>query len=160
MLDDVWIEDYTNWVSFRNVLKCGAQDSRILVTTSKSSVAGMMESSYIINLGEFFLDDCWLVFSKIAFSNIDLHQCRDLEELGRQLAKMCKGLPLAAKSLGSHMRGKRSKEEWEIVLHGSLWELEDIEKGLLGPFLLSYYELSPAEKQCFLFCAVFPKDHI
>ena len=159
MLDDVWIEDYTNWVSFKNVLKCGAQGSRILVSTHKSSVAGMMESSYIINLGELSLDDCWLVFSKIAFSNIDLHQCRDLEELGRQLAKMCKGLPLAAKSLGSHMCGKRSKEEWEIVLHSSLWELEDIEKGLLGPLLLSYYELSPAEKQCFLFCAIFPKDH-
>ena len=99
------------------------------------------------------------MFSKIAFSNKDLHQCRDLEELGKQLAKMCKGLPPAAKSLGSHMHGKRSKEEWEIVLHSSLWELEDIEKGLLGPLLLSYYELSLAEKQCFLFCAVFPKDH-
>ena len=70
----------------------------------------MMKSSHMMNLGVLSLDDCWLMFSKIAFSNKDLHQHRDLEGLGKQLVNKCKGLPLAAKTLGSHMRGKRSKE--------------------------------------------------
>nr|XP_023890802.1 putative disease resistance protein RGA3 [Quercus suber] len=159
VLDDVWTDDFTKWESFRNVLKCGAQGSRILVTTRKNRVAEMMESSHMINLGVLSLDDCWLMFSKIAFSNKDLHQHRDLEELGRKLANKCKGLPLAVKTLGSHMRSKRSKEVWERVLHNNLWEVEDIEKGLLGPLLLSYNELSLSEKQCFLYCVVFEKDH-
>ena len=68
-------------------------------------------------------------------------------------------MPLAAKLIGGYLCNKRRKEQWEKVLENSLWDLEDIEKGLLGPLLLSYYELSLAEKKCFLFCAVFPKDH-
>ncbi|XP_065635774.1 putative disease resistance protein RGA3 [Quercus suber] len=159
VLDDVWTKEFTKWEPFKNALKCGVQGSRILVTTRKDSVAKMMESSHTINLGVLSLDDCWSMFSKIAFPNEDLHQHRDLEELGKKLANKCKGLPLAAKTLGSHMRGKRSKEQWEKVLHNSLWEVEDVEKGLLGPLLLSYNELSLSEKQCFLFCVVYEKDH-
>ena len=133
--------------------------SRILVTTRKTNVATMMESSLIINLGVLSSDVCWLIIKKIAFSNDYGEQYRDLEDLGKQLANKCQGLPLAAKILGSYLRGKMSKKEWEKVLHNDLWKLEDIEKGLLGPFFLSYYELSSSEKQCFLFCAVFPKDY-
>ena len=39
------------------------------------------------------------------------------------------------------------------ILDSNLWELEDVHKGLLGPLLLSFYELSSAIKQCFLYCA-------
>ena len=159
VLDDVWTEDSTKWEPFKNALKCGAEGSRILVTTRKTKVANMMESSSIIDLGELSPNDCWLIIKKIAFSDDYVEQYRDLEELGKQLADKCKGLPLAAKILGSYLRGKMCKEEWEKVLHNDLWKLEDIVNGLLGPFFLSYYELSSSEKQCFLFCAIFPKDY-
>nr|XP_023873951.1 putative disease resistance protein RGA3 [Quercus suber]XP_023873952.1 putative disease resistance protein RGA3 [Quercus suber]XP_023873953.1 putative disease resistance protein RGA3 [Quercus suber]XP_023873954.1 putative disease resistance protein RGA3 [Quercus suber]XP_023873955.1 putative disease resistance protein RGA3 [Quercus suber]XP_023873956.1 putative disease resistance protein RGA3 [Quercus suber]XP_023873957.1 putative disease resistance protein RGA3 [Quercus suber]XP_02387395 len=159
VLDDVWTEDFTKWEPFRNALKCGAEGSRILVTTRKTRVANMMESSSIIDLGVLSPNDCWLIIKKIAFSDDYGEQYRDLEESGKKLANKCKGLPLAAKILGSYLRGKMSKKEWEKVLHNDLWKLEDVENGLLGPFFLSYYELSSSEKQCFLFCAVFPKDY-
>ena len=161
VLDDVWTEDFNKWKPFKGALTCGAQGSRILVTTRKETVAQMMGSAktHIINLKELSDDDCWLIIRKIVFSDDNLEQHKDLEYLGKQLSIKCKGLPLAAKILGSHMCNKRTREEWERVLHSSLWELEDIGKGLLGPFFLSYYELSPAEKQCFLSCTVFPKDH-
>ncbi|KAL4629304.1 hypothetical protein ACB092_05G296300 [Castanea dentata] len=159
VLDDVWTEDSTKWEPFRNALKCSAEGSRILVTTRKTRVANMMESSPIINLGVLSSDVCWLIIKKIAFSDDYGEQYRHLEDMGKQLANKCQGLPLAAKILGSYLRGKMSKKEWEKVLHNDLWKLEDIENGLLGPFFLSYYELSPSEKQCFLFCAVFPKDY-
>ncbi|XP_030970963.1 putative disease resistance protein RGA3 [Quercus lobata] len=160
VLDDVWTEDFTKWEPFRNVLKCGAQGSRILVTTRKNSVAEMMASSYTINLRELSLNDCLLIFSRIAFSNTSPSRCRYEKELCRELVNKCKGLPLTVQTLGCLMRGKRSRAEWEMVLHNSLWELEDIEKGHFEPLLLSYNELSLLEKQCFLFCAVFPKDHL
>ena len=162
VLDDVWMDDVPTedyWEPFKTALKCGAQGSRILVTTRNYRVADMMESGRRINLGELSTDDCWSIIKKMAFPSDNQEQHSDLENLGRNLAYKCKGLPLAAKTLGSHMRGKRSKEEWEKVLDSSLWDLENVEKGLLGPLLLSYYELSFEEKQCFLYCAVFPKDH-
>ena len=106
---------------------------------------------------ELSKEDCWLIFSKIAFSNEEQLKC--LEDLGRKLASKCKGLPLAAKTLGSLMQNKRSREQWNNILDSRMWELEDFEKGLLAPLLLSYYELSSAMRRCFSFCAVFGKDY-
>uniref|UniRef100_A0A7N2LV59 Uncharacterized protein n=1 Tax=Quercus lobata TaxID=97700 RepID=A0A7N2LV59_QUELO len=164
VFDDVWakdsIKESEKWEPFKNALTCGA-GSKILVTTRNEEVAHMMGSAKtdIINLGNLSVEHCWLIINKMAFSDDYGEQSRDLEELGKQLANKCKGLPLAAKILGSYLRGKMSKKEWEKVLHDDLWKLEDLENGLLGPFFLSYYELSSSEKQCFLFCAVFPKDY-
>uniref|UniRef100_A0A2N9GFK2 Uncharacterized protein n=1 Tax=Fagus sylvatica TaxID=28930 RepID=A0A2N9GFK2_FAGSY len=168
VLDDVWTEDSTLWEPFRLTLRNGAQGSRILATTRKSRVAEMMgslkTSESMINLEMLSEEDCWLVFRKIAFLDRDPNQCEQLEDLGRKIAKKCKGLPLAAKTLGSLMRFQRSREEWEMVLDSSLWELEDVgrvvEKDLFGPLLLSYNDLPSSLKQCFSFCAVFPKDYV
>uniref|UniRef100_A0A2N9FLG2 NB-ARC domain-containing protein n=1 Tax=Fagus sylvatica TaxID=28930 RepID=A0A2N9FLG2_FAGSY len=166
VLDDVWTEDSTLWEPFRLALKYGAQGSRILVTTRKIRVAEIMgsTSARMINLEMLSEEDCWLVFRKIAFLDRDPNQCEQLEDLGRKIVKKCKGLPLAAKTLGSLMRFQRSREEWEMVLDSSLWELEDVgrvvEKDLFGPLLLSYNDLPSSLKQCFSFCAVFPKDYV
>jgi hypothetical protein len=157
VLDDVWTDDYRNWEPFRIVLKSGAQGSRILITTRKESVAKMVDSADTINLKELSSEECWLICSKMALVEKDDKQ---LEYLGRELANKCKGLPLAAKTLGSLMRKKRSEREWKNILLSNLWELEDVHKGLLGPLLLSFHELSSAIKQCFLYCAVFPKDYL
>uniref|UniRef100_A0A2N9HTE0 NB-ARC domain-containing protein n=1 Tax=Fagus sylvatica TaxID=28930 RepID=A0A2N9HTE0_FAGSY len=101
---------------------------------------------------------------KIAFFGKDAEKCEELEVLGRQIAKKCKGLPLAAKTIGSLMRFKRSREQWENVLDSNLWELEDVEKivekDLFAPLLLSYYDLPSPLKQCFSYCAIFPKDYV
>nr|XP_023892117.1 putative disease resistance protein RGA1 isoform X1 [Quercus suber]XP_023892126.1 putative disease resistance protein RGA1 isoform X1 [Quercus suber]XP_023892141.1 putative disease resistance protein RGA1 isoform X1 [Quercus suber]XP_023892149.1 putative disease resistance protein RGA1 isoform X1 [Quercus suber] len=161
VFDDVWTEDYAMWKPFRDALKnCGSQGSKILVTTRKDKVAKMMESANTIKLEELSEEDCWLVFSKIAFFDKDPQQCEQLEDFGRQISKKCKGLPLAAKTLGSLLHFKKSREEWRNVLNNNLWELEDVERGLFAPLLLSYYDLSSPLKRCFSYCAIFPKDHV
>uniref|UniRef100_A0A2N9IEK8 NB-ARC domain-containing protein n=1 Tax=Fagus sylvatica TaxID=28930 RepID=A0A2N9IEK8_FAGSY len=159
VLDDVWTEETTDWEPFKVALKCGAQGSKILVTTRNERVARMVDSASMTNLNKSFEDDCWLIISKLAFVGQDEKQCEQLEDLGRKLANKCKGLPLAANTLGSLMRNKRSIQEWRSVLENNLWELEDVQKGLVGPLLLSYYESPSAIKRCFIYCAVFPKDH-
>ncbi|XP_030924748.1 putative disease resistance protein RGA3 [Quercus lobata] len=134
VFDDVWIEDYAMWKPFRDALKyCGSQSSRILVTTCKDKVAEMMESAHITNLGILSKEDCWLVFSKIAFYGKNYEDRNQLEDIGMEIAKECKGLPLAAKTLGSLLRFKRSREQWEMVLCSSLWGMEDVERGLFAP---------------------------
>jgi hypothetical protein len=86
VLDDIWIEDSTLWEPFSLVLKYGAQGSRILVTTRKNIVANIMESACMINLGVLSDKDCWLMFSKIAFSDKNPKQHEQLQDLGRQIA--------------------------------------------------------------------------
>ena len=160
VLDDVWTEDYTMWDQFKVAFQCVALSSKIIVTTRKSRVAEMMGSVSMINLSELSNLDSWLIFSKIAFLDKDPEQCEQLEDIGRQIVKRCKGLPLAAKTLGSLMRFKKSREEWNTVLNSNLWELEDVEKGLFASLLLSYYDLSSPLKQCFSYCAILPKGYI
>uniref|UniRef100_A0A2N9I8U6 R13L1/DRL21-like LRR repeat region domain-containing protein n=1 Tax=Fagus sylvatica TaxID=28930 RepID=A0A2N9I8U6_FAGSY len=133
-------------------------------TTRNKKVVDMMGSARMINLEVLSEEDCWLVFSKIAFFGKAPAKCDELEVLGRQIAKKCKGLPLAAKTIGSLMRFKRSRELWENVLDSNLWELEDVEKvvekDLFAPLLLSYYDLPSPLKRCFSYCAVYPKDYV
>uniref|UniRef100_A0A7N2R0S5 Uncharacterized protein n=1 Tax=Quercus lobata TaxID=97700 RepID=A0A7N2R0S5_QUELO len=160
VLDDVWTEGSTMWEPFRLALKYAAQGSRILVTTRKSRVAEMMGSVSIINLEVLSKEDCCLVFSKIAFFDRDPKQREQLEDLGTQIVEKCKGLPLAAKTLGSLMQFKRSREEWKSILDNNFWEFEDVERSLYAPLLLSYYDLSSPLRRCFSFCAVFPKDYV
>ena len=158
--DDVWNEDSTAWEPFRIALKCVAPSSRIIVTTRKNRVAENMGSASMINLELLSKEDCWLMFSKLAFFDMDPRQSEQLKDLGRQIVEKCKGLPLAAKTLGSLMRFKRSREEWKNILDSKWWEFEDVEKSLYAPLFLSYYDLSSPLRRCFSFCAVFPKDYV
>ncbi|KAL4636401.1 hypothetical protein ACB092_03G005100 [Castanea dentata] len=160
VFDDVWTEDFESWEPFKLALQNGASGSRILVTTRKRRVAQMMESVSMIDMKELSEEDCWLVFSKLAFCDKNFEECKQVEDIGRKIAKKCKGLPLAAKTLGSLMRFKKGREEWEMVLCSSTWEFEDVERGIYASLLLSYYDLSSPLRRCFSFCAVFPKDYV
>nr|POE45544.1 putative disease resistance protein rga3 [Quercus suber] len=85
VFDDVWTEDSTLWEPFRLALQNAAQGSRILVTTRKNRVADIMESAARINLGQLSDNDCWTIFSTIAFSGRDSNQLqRDGQEVNRQ----------------------------------------------------------------------------
>ncbi|GLT47702.1 hypothetical protein SLA2020_213740 [Shorea laevis] len=158
VLDDVWTEDDRSWDSLKLTFKHGAPGSRILVTTRKDTVVEIMESSHVFRLEELSQEVCWSILSQIAFINRDRQQCSDLNDIGWKIAKKCKGLPLAAKTLGSLLRFKRTREEWKDVLDNEIWTSEMIQRDIFAPLLLSYYDLPSVIRQCFLYCAIFPKD--
>ncbi|KAG8657557.1 putative disease resistance protein RGA3 [Manihot esculenta] len=157
VLDDVWTQD--GWEPLKLSLECGAPaGSRILVTSCKETVAKKMESTYTHHLRELAFDECWLLFSKVAFYGRGKDECENLTEMGKKLANKCKGLPFAAKTLGDLMQLKRTRDEWRNVLASELWELEEVERGLFPSLLLCYYDLPAAVRRCFLYCSIFPKD--
>ncbi|WJZ94960.1 hypothetical protein VitviT2T_013766 [Vitis vinifera] len=160
VLDDVWTENYELWEQVESSLKGGAPGSRILVTTRNENVSTMMGTTYKVPLGELSKEQCRSLFSNIAFYGRSREKVEELENIGRKIADECRGLPLAAKVLGSLMRLKDNKEDWESILNNEIWQLDVIEKHLSPPLLLSYYDLYPAVKRCFSYCAVFPKDQI
>ena len=158
VLDDVWNEDFLKWEPLRNTLRFGAPGSRVLVTTRNERVVKMMGGT-CIPLGKLSEEDCWSLFSQIAFSERDPEECRRLEDLGREISHKCNGLPLAAKTLGSLMRLKQTREDWQYILDSEIWTLEEVETSLFPHLLLSYYDLPSSVRRCFSYCAVFPKDH-
>ncbi|PIN26958.1 Apoptotic ATPase [Handroanthus impetiginosus] len=158
VLDDVWTEDRSKWEPIKNCLKCGGPGSKILVTTRSERVARMMGTIEIRRLGLVSDTDCWLLMHQIAFSGRREEEHVRLQDIGKNIAKKCKGLPLAAKVLGSLLCFKDTVEEWENVLNSEIWQLEKAEVDLFPHLLLSYNELSPAMKRCFSHCSIFPKD--
>ncbi|KAJ7005079.1 disease resistance RPP13-like protein 1 [Populus alba x Populus x berolinensis] len=157
VLDDVWNEDYDEWDRFLTPLKYGAQGSKILVTTRNESVASVMRTVPTHHLKELTEDSCWSVFAKHAFRGENPNDYEELLEIGREIVRKCKGLPLAAKTLGGLLRTQRDVEEWEKLLESNLWDLR--KDNILPALRLSYLYLLPHLKQCFAYCAIFPKDY-
>ncbi|XP_024039141.1 disease resistance protein RGA2-like [Citrus clementina] len=161
VLDDVWDGDCIKWEPFYLCLKNGLHGSKILVTTRKKSVASMMGSTNtdIVTVMELAEEECWSLFKRLAFFGPSINDCENLEQIGRRIAGKFKGLPLAAKTIGSLMRSKQIEEEWERILNSDLWRVEEMEKGVLSSLVLSYNDLPSKVKICFSYCAVFPKNY-
>ncbi|XVF79268.1 hypothetical protein PTKIN_Ptkin14bG0207800 [Pterospermum kingtungense] len=159
VLDDVWTEDSSNWEQLKGSLKNSSPESRILVTTRKEMVGKAIgsRSSDMFLLGKLSEDKCWSLFCHLAFFERTREECENLEGIGRKIVERCNGLPLAVKTLGGLLRFK-TRDQWRSILDSKLWEIEEVENGVFPPLLLSYYDLPPALKQCFSYCAIFPKD--
>ncbi|XP_058107279.1 putative disease resistance protein RGA3 [Magnolia sinica] len=158
VLDDIWSEDSEKWDKLRLPFQASALQSRIIITTRSEKVALAMGNTHMYKLAVLSEDDCWLLFSRRALKHRSAEECLELEDIGREIVKKCGGLPLAAKTMGSAMRSRRTRSQWELVLGSQIWNSADILEGILPALLLSYYDLPPTLKQCFTFCSVFPKD--
>ncbi|KAL8486279.1 hypothetical protein ACS0TY_023113 [Phlomoides rotata] len=157
VLDDVWTEAPRDWKFLRNCLGCGGAGSMILVTTRSERVAETMGKSEIFHPEMLSDDDCWLVLCHTAC--LEWNEVETFVDIGKKIAKKCSGLPLAATTLGGILCFKKSLGEWENVLNDEIWEMKKAEDGIFRPLLMSYNELSPTQKLCFSYCAVFPKDY-
>ncbi|KAL5756228.1 hypothetical protein ACOSQ2_020974 [Xanthoceras sorbifolium] len=103
VLDDVWTEDFNKWEPIHNCLKNGLHGSKVLVTSQH----------------------CWSLFRQSAFFGRSHEECEKLEEIGREIVSKCKGLPLAAKTMG------------KSILRSEMWKLEEFEKCVFPPLLLN-----------------------
>ncbi|KAG8370245.1 hypothetical protein BUALT_Bualt14G0096900 [Buddleja alternifolia] len=131
VLDDVWTEDNTMWKPLKKSLVSGEAGSRILVTTRNEKVAKVMGSSDmdIHSLHPLPDSDCWSILSQIAFQDRRDSDREMLKEIGLEIAMKCKGMPLAAKTMGGLLRFKSGLQEWQNVLESKMWE-ETVQEGI------------------------------
>ena len=159
VLDDVWNENYVTWDELLRVFRCGAQKIKIIVTTRSEKVASIICHFPPHHLKQMSDLDCWLLFKIHAFKNENFSEYHDLEVIGREIANKCKGLPLAAKTLGGLLRSKQDRREWKRILESDIWDLSEGESGILPALRLSYHYLPSHLKQCFAYCSIFPKGY-
>ncbi|KAL9167286.1 hypothetical protein ABFS82_05G085500 [Erythranthe guttata] len=157
VLDDVWNEDQEKWSELRNAMSCGSTGSSIIVTTRLKKVAdimGTLPPHYLKGLSN---EHCWMLMRERAFGH-EKEEFPSLEAIGMQIVNKCAGVPLAAKALGGLLRFKRTEKEWNYVKESEIWELPHEETLILPALRLSYHHLPLSLRQCFAYCAVFPKD--
>jgi len=133
--------------------------SKIIITTRDERIALPMQTFLSVHrLRSLEKEDCWSLLAIHAFVASNYQQQSNLEKIGREIAKKCDGLPLAAIALGGLLRKKLSHDYWNDVLNSSIWELTDEE--VQPALLLSYRHLPAAIKGCFAYCSIFPKNSI
>ncbi|XP_057741729.1 putative disease resistance protein At3g14460 [Arachis stenosperma] len=158
VLDDVWSDDPHVWEQFRIPFQYGAKGSTILVTTRVKQVASIVQTCTPYILSELSDDCCWSVFANNAcFPKSNGSSA--LEEIGRKIANKCKGLPLAAETLGRMLRMKHDVKEWEAVLINDIWEFSVKNSKIIPALLISYFHLPAYLKRCFIYCSLYPKDY-
>ncbi|EAZ43527.1 hypothetical protein OsJ_28144 [Oryza sativa Japonica Group] len=159
VLDDVWNEEEHKWEELRPLLhSAGAPGSVVLVTTRSQRVASIMGTVPAHTLSYLNHDDSWELFRKKAFSKEEEQQ-PEFAEIGNRIVKKCKGLPLALKTMGGLMSSKKRIQEWEAIAGSKSWEDVGTTNEILSILKLSYRHLPLEMKQCFAFCAIFPKDY-
>ncbi|XP_045787896.1 disease resistance protein RGA2-like isoform X2 [Trifolium pratense] len=158
VLDDIWNENFEKWGQLRSYLMCGAQGSKILVTTRSKTVAQTMSVSDPYVLNGLSQEESWDLLKKIAFGDGTIEVNRSFESIGKKIAKKCSGVPLAIRTLGGLLQGNREEKEWIDILQGAFWKLCEDEESIMPVLKLSYQNLSPQLRQCFAYCSLYPKD--
>ncbi|KAF7076594.1 hypothetical protein CFC21_081222 [Triticum aestivum] len=171
VLDDLCEEDGNNLEELK-MLQHGRKGSRIIVTTRNQSVVQCLRTGFlanqwkicpipeseVINLDVLNPDDCWELMKQRAFGPGDDQS--SLEEIGKQIAGKCGGLPLVANALGQVMSERKNVGAWEDIRDTKVdLGLRD-QKETLERLMLSYYHMEPEFKMCFTYLATFPKGFV
>ncbi|XP_027345111.1 putative disease resistance protein At3g14460 [Abrus precatorius] len=155
VLDDLWNEAYNDWNQLIIPFTSGKKGSRIIVTTRQPEVAKFTHTFPTYELKSLSEENCWRILANHAFGNEGYDKYPSLEKIGRQIARKCDGLPLAAKTLGGLLRSDVDEKEWKRVLNSKLWAHNDV----LPALRISYLHLPAHLKRCFAYCSIFPKQH-
>ncbi|KAK4261270.1 hypothetical protein QN277_004293 [Acacia crassicarpa] len=159
VLDDVWNDNQEKWEKLKYTLACGLRGSSILVTTRLTKVACITGTRPPHQLSLLSENDCWELFRQRAFG-LEMEERVELVAIGKEVVKKCKGVPLAAKTLGSLLRFQSDEKDWLHIKESEIWNLPQEEDSILPALRLSYLNLPTKVRQCFGYLAVFPKDHI
>ncbi|VAH55143.1 unnamed protein product [Triticum turgidum subsp. durum] len=138
----------------------GVQEgSAILVTTRCPIVTAGVQTMEAVIVEGIKDDVFWSFFKLCVFRSEGSDNDPELEGIGRRILPKLKGSPLAAKTLGRMLSMDLQASHWNSILESELWELKQKETEILPALRLSYMYLPFYLKQCFAFCAMYPKDY-
>ncbi|KAF4361006.1 hypothetical protein F8388_016815 [Cannabis sativa] len=166
VLDDVKEVDGERWKVVLKILLKGGNGSRVIVTTRYTRAAQVTGSMMVrpFQLHALDLEDSLKLL--LHFANNP-----EFGEIGEKIVRKCGGIPSVIRAVGGILSSKHTRREWEEfdeelptmlslkVLNSSL-ELEyRSESEIVEVLSLSYDHLPSVLKDCFAFCAIFPKDY-
>ncbi|TYH23520.1 hypothetical protein ES288_A03G019900v1 [Gossypium darwinii] len=155
VLDDVW--SFEKWDALKDHLMEISKNggNGVIVTTRIQDVASKVQAlpNQRHQPGRLGDEECWSLIKQQALRASPMSH--ELELIGNEIAKQCRGVPLVAKLMGGIMRKiERSPCAWSKIQRSDAWgSMERVLK-------LSFDHLSsPPLKKCFAYSAMFPKDY-
>ncbi|XP_052172291.1 putative disease resistance protein RGA4 [Diospyros lotus] len=157
VLDDMWDSDLVKWRELKSLLMGGRRGSKVIVTTRSNAVVSIVGSDHHYKLGGLAWRDCFSLILEWAFpKGEDQSRHQNLLDIGEQIAQRCKGVPLAARSLGSLLYKKTDERDWQRVRDSEIWRLQrQRPEDILPALKLSYDYLPSYLKPCFAYCSIF-----
>ncbi|CAL9757958.1 unnamed protein product [Musa acuminata subsp. burmannicoides] len=156
VLDDVWHVSPQDWERIKNFLYSGAQGSKIIVTTRIEEVANIMATSPPYRLQRLSNDECWSLVCQYALAR-DRNAMVDLDRYKMYVVNKCRGLPLAAITLGYRLFRETDRSKWSAILQSEAWEFTGMDGYISHAVSLSYQYLPQYLKPCFAYFSIIPK---
>ncbi|KAI5386402.1 disease resistance protein RPS5 isoform X1 [Lathyrus oleraceus] len=159
MLDDLWGKLELEAIGVPDPEK--NNKSKVMFTTRSEDVCGKMQAQKKLKVECLSDEEAFDLFcKKVGDETLKCHS--EIPKLAREMAKECRGLPLALITVGSAMAGVGSFEAWMVAknnLRSSHWTASDFEDKVFHILKFSYDKLpDEAHKNCFLYCALYPED--
>eukprot|EP01018_Ginkgo_biloba_P006690 Gb_18201 [translate_table: standard] len=157
VLDDLWKQLILEELGVESVK---ARGSKVVITTRDEEVCRTMKADKWWKMEPLSDTEGWELFRKGAIVEAEV------EDIAKEIALECKGLPLAINVVSTAMRGLRDRNEWELALNqmkrvdpAFSTTHSGIERNLYQPLRWSYDSLPDSNlRNCFLCCAMFPED--
>lgn len=175
ILDDVW-----NVLKLKEIGipldKSSSKGCKIILTTRRMGVCESMgehvsDSQSLfktVSLGVLEEDEAWKLFETKASLDEDKDDTETIK-VAKEVAKECKGLPVAIVTLARALKGTKTVMEWEVALKKlrscRLIEIRNIvehqaEENVYMCLKTSYdYLKKDTNKRCLLLCGIYPEDH-
>ena len=160
VLDDVWNDDVPKWGQFMSLLPVGADGSKVLVTTRSTRVASVMGIDSPYTVESLKDEESWELFQSVAFKKGEEKMHPNLVAIGKDIVKMCKGVPLVIRTLGGILSFNTQENHWLSIKDNKNLVLLRNKNDIMPVLRLSYDNLPIHLRQCFAYCALFSKDYI
>ncbi|XP_020099961.1 putative disease resistance protein RGA1 [Ananas comosus] len=151
VLDDIWVENESEWETFKPFLSVGEGGSTVIMTTrGRDSV--IIESAVPYELEPLPEDVCFDLLVKKAFGTEN-----ELDSgIVKKIVELCRSLPIANNMIGGILQC-HPKNASHVLEYLNSHSNGDLNIHTLIKF--SYYTLPWHLKLCILYLTMFPKDH-
>ncbi|KAK4710838.1 hypothetical protein R3W88_005351 [Solanum pinnatisectum] len=157
VLDDIWTTEACDLIvrSFPD----NDKSSRLLLTSRRKEVALHADPHATpYKLEVLSEEESWELFIQKVFAE-DRECPQDLVDVGKEILEKCDGLPLAITVIGGLLAGKKKqRSEWQRVQRNlDLHLVRSQTYGVSAILALSYKDLPPHLKSCFLYLGLLQK---